>query len=91
VNHVEGKKSSVNASAIRGEAGTGYEDENGLGEFECGNCKYFIGPDECTQKDMKKKSKQPRKPNGNVEVEEEGCCEYVWRVGRKDEEEEEEE
>ena len=74
----------IEPKAIRGEAGTGYESENGLGEFECENCKFFTAPDECGQKDMKQRSKQPRKPNGNVEVDPEGCCEFVWRMGRKD-------
>ena len=75
----------INASAIRGESSTGYESENNLGEFECANCKYFREPDECSQEDMKKYSKQPRRSNGNVRVDPEGCCEYVWRMGRKDE------
>jgi len=90
VNHVEGKKSSVNVGAIRGEAGTGFEEAGKLGEFECGNCKYFED-DACYQKDMMKKSKRKRNPDGSVQVGEEDCCEYVWRVGRKDVDEEKEE
>ena len=26
---------------VKGEEGTGYEKPAGLGEFECGNCRYF--------------------------------------------------
>ena len=87
----EKKHLAVNASAIRGEAGTGYEDENGLGEFECANCKYFgendgHGDAGCDQKDMKRKSKRKRTADGRPIVEDEGCCEYVWRIGKIEEE-----
>lgn len=84
---------SLNEKAIRGEAGTGYESPGKLGEFECGNCKYYgenDGHDDegCDQKDMKEKSKRKKLPDGRVEVEEEGCCEYVWRIGKVEEPEE---
>lgn len=76
----------INAFAIKGEKGTGYEASNGLGEFECENCEYFKKSNSsCGQKDMKEKSKLPRTSDGRVKVDPEGCCEYVERVGRKDE------
>jgi hypothetical protein len=81
----------INSASVQGESGTGYEGPNDLGEFECENCKYFDEKDSsCGQKDMKKYSKQPRLKNGRVKVDPEGCCEYVERVGRKDEDEDEE-
>jgi hypothetical protein len=88
----EGRKKklvTINLAAIKGEPGTGYEPAGDLGEFECENCKYFTAPNACDQKDMKAKSKQPRLPDGKVKVDPEGCCEYVSRVGRKDEDEDE--
>lgn len=87
---VEAKsRSRVNMNAIKGEVGTGYEAENGLGEFECGNCHYFdSSSSSCGQKDMMQKSKQPKTRNGRIIVDEEGCCEYVDRVGRKEPDEE---
>ena len=79
----------IDTNAIRGEAGTGFEEAGDLGEFECGNCKYFRVErgNGCFQKDMKEKSKRLRHPNGDVYAGPEDCCEYVWRVGRKDEDE----
>lgn len=80
---------AITTSAVRGEPGTGYESPGKLGEFECENCKYFTAKDNgCGQKDMKKKSKRKRLQDGRVLVEPEGCCEYVWRVGRKDKDKE---
>lgn len=75
---------TINAAAVKGEPGTGYEAEDGLGEFECANCRYFTPPNGCNQKDMKANSKLPRLFTGRVKVDPEGCCEYVDRVGRKD-------
>ena len=74
---------NINANAIRGEAGTGFEKRGSKGPFECGNCSYMKNGDECHQEDMKKKSKEPRHPNGSVVVADEDCCEYVDRVGNK--------
>lgn len=79
----------VDESAIRGEPNTGYENEKGLGEFECENCKFFHrSPDPkyggCWEKNMMKYSRQPRLKDGHVKVEAEGCCEYVVRVGNPD-------
>jgi hypothetical protein len=72
----------VNQSAIQGEPGTGYENEEGKGEFTCRNCEYFqADTSSCGQKDMMKKSKRPRLSNGRVQVEAMGCCEYVDRMG----------
>lgn len=80
---------TINASGIKGEPGTGFEKAGELGEFECGNCKYFDpSASACDQKDMMKNSKQPRLKDGRVSVDAEDCCEYVERVGRKDEDEE---
>ena len=71
---------------IKGEKGTGYENPEGLGEFECENCKFFDSRDgSCGQRDMMRLSKQPRMKDGRVKVHPESCCEYVWRMGRKDE------
>lgn len=78
----------VRQSAIKGEPGTGYESPDGKGEFECENCHYFDLDDHgCDQKDMKAKSKRKRLIDGRVLVEPEGCCEFVDRVGRKDDDE----
>ena len=76
----------IDAAEVHGEPGTGYEDPGDLGEFECENCEYFDRKSSsCGQKTMMKKSRRPRLPNGRVKVNPEGCCEYVERVGRKDE------
>lgn len=79
-------RTGVIQSQVKGEPGTGYEGPKGLGEFECENCEYFDAKtSSCGQKTMMAKSKQPRLPNGRVKVDPEGCCEYVDRVGRSDE------
>ena len=81
----------VDQSKIHGEPGTGYEGPKGLGEFECGNCRYFDpASSSCGQSTMKAKSKRPRLKNGRVEVDAEGCCEYVERIGKVEEHEEKE-
>lgn len=78
----------INQAAVRGEAGTGYESPGKLGEFECENCKYFRESDSsCGQKDMMEKSKRKKLEDGRVQVEAEGCCEYVWRIGKVEPEE----
>jgi PAB1-binding protein PBP1 len=78
----------LNVFAIKGEQGTGFEKAGNLGEFECGNCSYFDATaGACNQEDMKVLSKQPRLADGRVAVAEEDCCEYVQRVGHKDEDE----
>lgn len=74
----------IDSAHVKGEPGTGFEKAGDLGEFECGNCRFFDGKS-CGQIDMMQRSKQPRLPNGRVKVDEEDCCEYVDRVGRKDE------
>lgn len=74
--------------AIQGEVGTGFEKAGNLGEFECGNCRYFDAAEgACDQEDMKSLSKQPRLADGRVVVADEDCCEYISRVGRKDSDE----
>ena len=73
----------INQAAVLGEAGTGYEDANGKGPFECGNCEYFRPSNSsCGQKDMKARSKRPRTDDDRVKVEAKGCCEYVDRIGK---------
>lgn len=71
-----------NAFAIKGESGTGFEKAGSLGEFECGNCKFFdASAGACDQPDMKAMSKQPRLADGRVSVDAADCCEYVARIG----------
>lgn len=74
---------AINQSAIQGEPGTGYEPGGDLGEFECENCEFF-NAGSCRQPDMMQKSKLPKSQDGGVQVDPEGCCEYVKRVGRKE-------
>ena len=81
--------SVINEHHIHGEKNTGFESEAGMGEFECGNCKYFHGlmggMGACDQTEMMIYSRQPRIPNStHVLVHQEDCCEYVERVGGKD-------
>jgi len=76
---------SINQSAIKGEAGTGFEKHSDQGDFNCGNCEYFDSADgACDQWDMKTKSKQPRLDDGRPSVAWDDCCEYVSRIGKKD-------
>ena len=76
----------LNVFAVQGEQGTGFEKAGNLGEFECGNCFFFdASAGACNQSDMKMLSKQPKLADGRVAVAEADCCEYVQRVGRKDE------
>jgi hypothetical protein len=76
----------IHPSQVQGERGTGYEAPMGLGEFECENCAFYRASESsCGQSTMKALSKLPRMSNGRVRVHPEGCCEYVKRVGRKDE------
>lgn len=73
----------INQFAIKGEEGTGYEDESGKGDFNCYNCEYVnLSTKSCGQKDMIKKSKRKKLPSGRVCVGALGCCEYVDRKGR---------
>lgn len=75
----------VDAFAIQGEMGTGFEKAANLGEFECGNCRYFdAAAGACSQSTMMAISKQPRLADGRVSVAAEDCCEYVRRIGKKD-------
>lgn len=85
------RKAAKLSPEIQGEPGTGYEGPNDLGEFECENCAYFdAASSSCGQATMKAKSKQPRLANGRVQVDPEGCCGFVKRIGQVDELEEEE-
>jgi hypothetical protein len=73
---------TIDSSKVKGEPGTGYEPPAGKGPFECGNCHYFRpGNSSCGQETMRKVSKQPRVDGGRVQVEAQGCCEYVERKG----------
>lgn len=71
----------VDQSAIQGEAGTGYEGPD-KGPFACHNCEYFKN-DYCSNKLMMERSKQPKGNTGLVQVDANGCCEYIERVGGK--------
>jgi hypothetical protein len=81
------KLAGINLSAIHGESGTGFEKAGERGEFECGNCEYFNAEDgACSQKDMMKRSKQPRLKDGRISVAAEDCCSFIERIGKdKDE------
>lgn len=70
----------IDVSAIKGEPGTGFEQRGDKGPFECGNCEYFTGRS-CSQKDMRRMSKQSRLPDGTVKVDADDCCEYIERKG----------
>lgn len=72
----------INSASVHGEPGTGFEkrEEDGKsGPFQCSNCEYFKNGNACTQKDMKKMSKQPHHPNGDVKVAGADCCDYIER------------
>lgn len=73
-------KTFINVSAIKGEKGTGFEKKDDKGPFECGNCEYFHEGG-CHQKDMREKSREPKKSNGDIEVGAGDCCEYIDRLG----------
>ena len=72
----------INQFAIKGEAGTGFEERGNKGPFECGNCEYFKDGS-CGQKDMMAKSKRPKTANGRIKVDADDCCEYIERVGKE--------
>jgi len=73
------KLAQINPSAIKGEAGTGYEGPAG-GDFHCDNCEFYRAENNsCGQKDMLEKSKQPKTSDGRVKVDPHGCCEYISR------------
>jgi len=74
---------------VKGEEGTGFEKAADLGEFECGNCRFFDArAGACNQETMKALSKQPRLADGRIQVGAEDCCEYVDRMGKKETSEE---
>ena len=73
----------INIAEMEGEIGTGYENADGKGPFSCANCEHFQSVDSsCDQKDMLKKSKQPR-VGGRVKVDPHGCCDYISRPEEK--------
>ena len=74
----------IEQSAVKGEAGTGFEKRGSKGPFECGNCEYFKDG-HCGNKIMMARSKQPKDSAGHVEVDAGDCCEYVERIGGKSE------
>jgi hypothetical protein len=75
----------INQHDIIGESGTGFEKAADLGEFECGNCTFYDAKaGACDQKTMKALSKQPRLSDGRVSVDAEDCCEFVQRIGKKE-------
>jgi hypothetical protein len=69
---------AIDASAVNGEPGTGYEPPEGKGPFQCSNCEYFRDGS-CGQKTMRERSKLPRVEDGRVKVDPAGCCEYIDR------------
>ena len=72
----------IDSSKVKGEPGTGYEPPAGKGAFQCSNCNYFRSGT-CGQATMMERSKQPRAADGRVQVDPEGCCEYIERKGSK--------
>jgi hypothetical protein len=72
----------IQQSEVLGEPGTGYEDPNGKGPFECANCHHF-SKGHCDQPTMMARSKRPKDAEGYVKVDPHGCCEYVERIGNK--------
>jgi hypothetical protein len=81
----------VNEHAIKGEKNTGFEKAGTLGEFECGNCKYYHsvlrpGYGGCSQTDMLIYSRERSiEVSGKrmILVGFEDCCEYVDRRGNQ--------
>lgn len=71
----------VDQDEINGEPGTGYEDPEGKGLFECQNCEYYEAGS-CGQETMMEKSKRPKTTEGRVKVSATGCCEYISRIGK---------
>jgi transposase len=68
----------IEEKEIHGEKGTGYAGPED-GPFRCSNCKYFNRQtDGCSNKAMKKLSKRPRLPSGDVQVDPNGCCIYEY-------------
>jgi hypothetical protein len=72
----------INVAGIKGEPYTGYENPEGKGPFACDNCHYWRN-DGCSQKDMKRHSRQPKLRDGRVKVDPKGCCEFVDRIGKR--------
>lgn len=70
----------IDQAAVKGEPGTGYEGPE-KGPFACHNCEYFNGT--CGQKVMMAQSQLPKADDGRVQVDRDGCCEYVDRTGKK--------
>lgn len=79
----------INIEAIKGEPSTGYEprvvDGVDKGEFECENCSFFKD-ETCGQPEMIARAKKVgiELKDGRRPVDPEGCCEFVDRVGKKD-------
>ena len=64
----------INSEAVQGEPGTGFRDVKQ--PLNCSTCKHFVDGNACDGKSMKKLSKQPRHPNGNVVVDKDDYCVY---------------
>jgi hypothetical protein len=94
----------INIKGIKGEKSTGYEprvvDGKDMGEFECENCKFFDPANSsCGKKEMVQRAraqgielvegKNENGTKGRRPVDPEGCCEFVVRIGRPDEDERE--
>lgn len=75
------EKFSPLPEGIKGEPFTGYENPDGKGPFQCGNCHYYRPSNStCGQETMVAKSHQPL-VDGRRRVELAGCCEFVERIG----------
>lgn len=73
----------IDQAAVQGEPGTGYENPEGKGLFQCANCAYFQSG-YCHQRTMMARSKQAKNAAGQVKVDPKGCCEYIERSGDGD-------
>lgn len=73
----------INEAAVHGEKGTGYQAPKD-GPFRCSNCEYFnASTDGCSGENMKKLSKLPTLPSGDVQVEAGAHCVYYEKKGRE--------
>lgn len=67
----------INSDAVQGEAGTGFRDVKQ--PLNCSTCHHFVNGNACNGQSMKKLSKQPKHPDGNVKVGAGDYCVYHER------------